>query len=335
MQRRPGLRAAAAALATALLAFGLAALPVTGAGAVGDGNPRIVNPSGTKPLYEGFTGPYVVDFGAAPTGGYSYRVERVPTGASPVTVGSGSFTWTGNGPEKRSFTLPALPPAAEYAFAIVDDATGEHRSRVSFEVRAGAQPRCSLVVPTKLRVDSSEEIIRARLSSNCSWADIDYASWDVKHLSRGTYVNSLLFNGTTTDTWSYFDGQPLGTYAMKPVTAFNGAEDDIEQNMPRTEIRLDSRLSFSATRSGSYVTLRTAVRKYSRSANKFGPWGKHAIALSYRTCNTCAWVHFRTQKTSLGGKATYRFKASATRTYRVTSGGTSSIWAAYPRYLRR
>lgn len=335
MPRRPGLRVLAVAAATVLAGAALAVVPLSGAGAVGDGNPDITAPSGTKPLYEGFDGPYVVDFADAPVGDYTYRVERTPPGEEPEPVDSGTFTWAGTGSATRSFTLDALTPDEDYTFAIVDDATGDHRDSVAFEVRAGAQPRCSVTTQSALRVNTAEEVVWGRLASNCSAAHVQYASWDVKNLSRGTYVNSLAYDGTTKDFWTYFDGQPLGSYVVKPVTSYNAAADDILQNAPRTVVRLDSRFSFSATRSGQYVTLTASLRKYSRSANTFGPWGKHALALSYRTCSSCPWTHFRTVTTSTSGKASYRLKAASVREYRVTSGGTTSIWAPYPHYEKR
>lgn len=332
MPRRPGPRAAVLALATALLAGVLAGFPVSGAAGAGDGDPQVISPSGAKPLYEGFTGPYVVTFDNAPAGDYSYRVQHTPPGEAPVVDDAGTVASTGAG--TRSFTLAALPPRDEYTFVIEDDATGDHRSTVTFEVRAGAQPRCSVVVPSTLRVNTAEEVVYGRRSSNCTAAHIERAHWDVRNLSRGTYVNSLVFYENFKDFWKFFDGEPLGTYVMKPGEAVNAAGDDIVQNAPRTEVRLDSRFSFSATRAGSYVTLRVAVRKYSRSANTFGPWGKHPVALSYRTCSTCPWTHFHTVRTSLSGSASHRFHAPLARTYRVTASGTSTYWAPYPHYER-
>lgn len=331
MPRRPGLRTAVLALATALAAGVLAGLPLGGAIGAGTGNPLIISPSGTKPLYGGFTGPYVVAFDNAPAGLYSYRVQHTAPGGVLIVDDEGTFPSTGAGTQK--FTLDALPPGPAYTF-VIEDETGDHRSSVTFEVRAGAQPRCSLVVPGTVRVNAAEEVVYGRRSSNCAAAHVDRALWDVRNLARGTYVNSLAFYANAQDFWKFFDGEPLGIYVMKPVEAANAAGDDILQNTPRTVVRLDSRFSFSASRAGSYVTLRVAVRKYSRSANTFKPWGRHAVALSYRTCSTCPWKHFRTVRTSLSGSASYRFRAPYPRTYRVTAGGTSTYWAPYPHYER-
>lgn len=333
MQRYPRPRAAGLRVAIVLAAVVLAGLPVSGARADGDGNPVVLSPVNNQVLYEGFTGPYRVDFGNAPAGAYTYRLMRTPVGEEPVVVASGTFpatTSTGT----VAFTLAGLDPAPAYRFVIEDDATGDHQDSVTFEVRAGAQPRCSVVVPSTLRVNTAEEVVYGRLSSNCTAAHIDYASWDVKNLARGTYVNSLQYDGNFKDSWKFFDAQPLGVYVVTPVDVFNTGGDDIVQNQPRTEIRLDARFSFSATRDGAYVTLRPALRKYSRTANAFGPWGKRAVALSYRTCSTCPWTYLKTVTTTLSGSASYRFRAPTGRTYRVTSGGTSTYWAPYPNYLR-
>jgi hypothetical protein len=333
MSRRPGPRAVVAAVLTALVTGVLAGLPVSGARAAGDGDPVVLSPFEGQVRYEGFTGPYRVDFSNAPAGLYAYRVERTPVGEEPVVVGSGTVTTT-TGTGTVQLTLPGLDPAPAYRFVIADDATGAHRDSVTFEVRAGAQPRCSVVVPSTLRVNTAEEVVHGRLSSNCTAAHIEHAHWDVKNLARGTYVNTLAYYENFKDFWKFFDGQPLGIYVLKPGEAVNADGDDIVQNQPQTVVRLDARISLTGTRDGSYVTLRPSVRKYSRSANAFGPWGKHAVALSYRTCSTCAWVHFKTVTTNLSGAASHRFRAPTARTYRATSGGTSTYWAPYPDYLR-
>lgn len=329
MLRRPGPSTAVLALVAHLVGGLAAVLPLNSASGVGSGDPQIVSPSGTEPLYEGFTGPYVVSFASAPAGDYSYRVQPTPSGQAPI---EGALTTDGVG--KKSFSLAALPPGEAYTFVIEDGATGDHRAEVTFEVRAGAQPRCFVGVPSALRVDTAEEVVTGRLSSNCAAAQVQYASWDVKDVVRGTYINSLQYGPGTQDQWKFFDSQPLGVYALKPVDSINAAGDDIVQNTPRTEVRFDSRLSLSGSRDGSRVTLRISARKYSRDANGFVPWRERAVALSYRNCTACPWTYLRSVATGTSGSTSYRFTASAARTYRVAASGTSTYWAPYARYLR-
>lgn len=299
-----------------------------GADAVGTGNPVITSPSSTAKHYGGYTGPFVVDFSNAPVATYHLEVTRTSVG----TVAAGDYPWTGSGPGSHSFTTPPLPPGDDYTFTISDGAG--HTDSLAFAVRAGAQPHCSLRVPRAIRVNAAEKPVIGRLATDCASAHVGYASWDVFDQGGG-YASTLLFEGVTQNSWTYFDNGPLGTYTSRPNTATNAADDDILQNTPRTVVRLASRVVLTGSRAGSYLTLRALLTRYAPYPNAFRAWRGRSVVLSYRTCGSCAWHRLAERTTNRQGRFSVRFRARNTRTYRATALGTSTTWAPYPDRLRR
>ncbi len=306
---------------------------LSAATATGTSTPQIVSPVSSVPKYAGFKGPYTVDFSRSPAGTYRYTV----TSSDDVLVGDGEYQWTGADPETVNlFTATALP-AGTYVFRVhetsepspaVPDAT------LSFTVRPGAQPRCSVGVPRAVRVNSGEERVLGRLATNCAAAQVTYASWEIRHVTRGLR-NLMTFDRTTRDTFSFFGPDPLGTYVVTPVTAINAASDDIRQNAPRIDVRLDSRLTLSAQRAGRFVTLGSASTVFARSANRFRARPGNRVTLSSRTCRTCAWRPLITKTTGPRGRVSFRVRAPATRDYRVNAAATPTVWAPYPKFARR
>lgn len=322
-----GSRIVGQGLVAALVTLVLVGLP-GGAGAVGTGNPVIVSPASTAKHYDGYTGPFVVDFSNAPAATYHYEVTRAPS----ETVASGDHPWSGTGSSSYSFPTPPLPPGNGYTFSITDGAG--HSDSLAFAVRSGAQPTCTLLAPRAIRVNAAEKPVVGRLGDDCATAHVGYASWDVFDQGGG-YVSTLLFDGVAQNAWTYFDNGPLGTYTSVPNTATNPADDDIGQNTPRTVIRLASRVALTGSRVGSYVTLRALLTRYRPVPNAFRAWHGRTVVLSYRTCSTCAWHRLAARTTNREGRVSLRFQARTTRTYRARAFGTTTTWAPYPDRARR
>lgn len=302
------------------------------AGAADPDDPVILSPTASSALYEGYTGPFVIDMDSAPEGTYNYAVFRDPVGggASKLVAGPYQLGWSGVGAHPQ-LTVKALAADEHLRFKITDGVG--HTAELPFEVRPGAAPRCSVVVPTTVRVNAPIEKIPVRLTSLCATLGVVYAAWDIEHSSHG-FTGSLVFDGTSTDTWTIFDGDPMGRYLIDPNSARSGDNTEIPQNSPTPLVRRDSHLGISGSRSGSAVTLRTSLGLYSASANGFRPWADKAVAIAYRNCSSCAWHQLRTVTTNSQGLASYRFTATSARDYRVTSGGTSAVWAPYAVHKR-
>lgn len=325
-------RAALGLVAALVTVLALLAVPVGGAGAVGTGNPVITSPTASDPLYAGFDGPFVVDFDDAPVGMYEYSVSRTASGGTPVVVaGPYVVDWSGSGAPPHLTTTP-LPAGTGYRFQISDDEG--HEATLDFTVRSGPAPTCDVLVRSQVRVNAPVERVPARLAAGCAALDTVYATWNIEHATDG-FAEVLVYEQTTTDTWSVYDDEPTGTYLVLPKGAHAADLDDVPQNTTRSVVRRDSRVDLSGSRSGSYVTLKARLTRYVPRADGFRAWRKRQVTVSYRTCPTCPWHRLSTRTTDRNGRTTYRFRAVKIREYRVRAAGTSRIWAPRPDRLRR
>lgn len=326
-----GARAALGVVAALITTLALLALPVGGAGAAEPGSPLITSPTPSDPLYEGFDGPFVVDFAEAEPAEYTYSVTR-STGGGQVTVfGPESYLWTGSGAPPHLTTAP-LPAGTGYRFEITDGAG--HEATLDFTVRSGTAPTCDVLVSSQVRVNAPVERIPARLAAGCAALDTVYATWNIEHATDG-FAEVLVYEQTSTDTWTLYDDEPTGTYLVLPKGARAGDLDDVPQNSTRSVVRRDSRVALSGSRSGRYVTLEARLTRYVPGADGFRAWRKRAVTVSYRTCPTCAWQRLGARTTDRTGRTTYRFRAAKVRDYRVRAAGTSRVWAPRPDRLRR
>lgn len=327
-----GARAALGTVAALVTTLALLALPVGGAGAVGTGTPVITSPTVADPLYAGFDGPFVVDFEDAPIGTYSYRVTRTPEGGDPVLVSATrEFAWSGSGAPPHLVTDP-LPAGTGYRFEISDGAG--HEAALDFTVRPGPPPTCDVLVRSRVRVNAPVERIPARLAAGCAALGTVYATWNIEHATDG-FAEVLVYEQTTTDTWSLYDDEPTGTYLVLPRGARAGDLDDVPQNSTRSVVRRDSRVALSGSRSGRYVTLEARLTRYVPRADGFRAWRKRTVTVSYRTCPTCSWHRLGSRTTDRTGRTTFRFRATKVREYRVRAAGTARVWAPRPDRLRR
>ena len=313
-----------------VLAAALVALPVAVAEAVGTGDPVIQSPASGAAHYSGFTGPFVVDFEDAPIGVYSYYVEK--GGAKVGATRTYDNPGFGADPQLR---VSALPAGTGYTFHVTfDDENGTHQDTLGFTVLPGAAPRCSIVLPAKVRMKARSHVLTATLSPQCQTLRTTYAAWEARH-PVGGFAQTFIFSGSRTDRWRIYDDELTGTYTVRPNSAKNTANETVPQNTAQVTVKMDSRIRLTAKRSGTYVTLRTTSKRYSPSANRFVVWGKRPVVLSYRTCSTCAWKKLKVRTSDRYGVTSYRVKASKTRTYRATAPGTSKTWAPGPDRARR
>ena len=322
----PGPRPLALSLLALLLACGVLAAPAGGADPDG---PTITSPRATDALYDGYTGPFVVQFGGTPDTTYVYSVIADPAGAATVVRGPIDYFWNGSSGDHQ-IKVAALPPGS-YRFAISDKETHTHSDQVDFTVRSGSAPKCSLVVPSRVRVGAPLVRVTGKLSSTCGTLGVRTADWKVNR--GGRTFDYYHFDGNSSDTWSLYDSDPIGAYSIVPLSAHT-QYDPVPQNSPTVVARRDSRLTLSGTRSGSFVTLRTSLKVYSPSTNLFRPWTGKYVAVSYRSCSTCSWHHLRTLTTDGRGWAASRFWASKVREYRVAVSGNTGVWEPFSRYAK-
>lgn len=321
----PG-RTLARAVGVVLLLIVAAAL-VPAAQALGNG-PAIDSPQSSDLLYQGYRGPFLVDFSKAPPATYTYTVTTDPGGE---TVSTAPYDWSGSGSSQVYLEVSPLPQGS-YVFEITDGAG--HQDSVSFTVR-GPQPRCSVIVPARVRVNAPEALITGRLAADCAQAGVTYASWDIDHVTAG-FVSLLRFNGTTRDVWKYGAfSDPLGTYRAVPTTATSSTGDRILLNSPTTTIRLASRLSATAGRAGGVVTLKGSATRYVPTSLAFRGWTGRPVVIWVRGCAGCAWRRLAVRTTDRSGHFVFRARTARVRSYRVVVAGGPNVWAPAPISVRR
>jgi len=312
-------------VAAVTVACASAALPAANAEIID--HPTISDPSATA-LYDGFTGPFLVRFNDGPITTYQYSVIEDPAGAATVVQGPTNYPWNGSSGDHQ-ISVAALGPGS-YRFTISDSDTHTHEGHVDFTVHSGSPPKCSVVVPTKVRLSRPKVWVPGQLNKTCAALHTATADWKVAR--SGQVFDYYRFDGNTVDTWLLYDSDPIGSYAILPLSARSSDYTDVPQNSPTVVVRRDSRLGLWGSRSGSHVTLRTTLTVYSPSTHAFRPWAGRYVSLSYRTCSTCTWHQLRTLTTAADGEVSYRFLAPNARYYRVRASGNTLVWPALSRY---
>lgn len=188
---------------------------------------------------------------------------------------------------------------------------------------------CSIVAPATVTIEAPYTKISARIDDDCVRNDFYTADWEMVHQYWGpatdVFGDGLYFSFfyATVDSLRFFDTARLGTYDLDPLNA-QGLYN-LDQNRPTMVVRLGSRLSLTSSRSGSYVTLNAAARRYSPTYQRFTYWQSKPIALQYRT-STGAWKTFKTVTSSAKGVSTHRFKVSSKRSYRAVTADQTNSW---------
>ena len=200
---------------------------------------------------------------------------------------------------------------------------------------ASAYGTCSIVAPTRLTVDKPFKRFVGSLGDDCYEAGVDWASWDIRHAYYGPDDMYFFDSGQATATWDFYDWDHLGTYYIEPDSAYTVDSDTLEQNSLVATVRLGSRATLSATRTGKYVTLRTKATRYTPSAEGFRAWRGRAVAFSYRTCATCSWKHLKTRTTGSTGRVQYRFFSPRAKYFRATTSDISTTWGRASGTVRR
>jgi hypothetical protein len=190
---------------------------------------------------------------------------------------------------------------------------------------------CSLVPPGKVTIEAPYTKISARLDDDCIREGVYRADWEMIHRywgpNRDVFGRGLRFGFyySTTAFMRFFDTERLGTYDLAPITAQDRLSRHLQQNRPTMVVRLGSRLSLTSSRSGSYVTLSAAARRYSPTYGRFAYWQNKSVALQYKTA-TGSWKTFKTVTTSSKGVSAHRFKVTSKRSYRAVTADQTNSW---------
>lgn len=191
---------------------------------------------------------------------------------------------------------------------------------------------CRLVVPSTVRITSSYQHITPTVTGGCSYyASSLFAVWS-GYTSQGA-EDSLYFDRSGSQHWDVYDWHSLGRVTWRP----EGADESINyneftQNSPTTDVRLGSWSTIKATRSGTSVTLSSNGARWSSY------WGKPiafetSASFQYKDVGSSTWRTLVTK--SVKGSASYSYRTSATRDYRVVYSTTATTWGVTSNTARK
>lgn len=199
---------------------------------------------------------------------------------------------------------------------------------------ASAAAQCTLTAPSKVYITKPYQSVKCTISGACARAD-GAASWDGVHPYYGPYL-STYFEGTGTDHEDLYDFDPVGKYTWRGAGAYaNDFEQDLSQNTTYTDIRYGSWTSVSTARSGTKVTVKTKVRRYSASTSGKVNYKSASATIQYRGVGAKVWHKLKTVHTDKYGAASYTRSTKSTYQYRVVTSTASKIWGSTSSTSRR
>jgi hypothetical protein len=169
-------------------------------------------------------------------------------------------------------------------------------------------------------------------------------SWVIK---TSTNVSDYSTSSLGWIDWSVYTGwgfyadwypgiNPLGTYHAYPDTSSTNSGPE---NTATFYVRLGSKLSISAVRSGQYVTIGAHAGYYNDNLDGYygrggwTDWRGRAVAIQVWTGK--AWATVKTLTTNSRGMASLKISSPSVRSWRVADGSTSLIWGATSATIRK
>jgi len=186
---------------------------------------------------------------------------------------------------------------------------------------------CSIVVKPTVWVDSPYRLITAVPGRDCATNGRGSynAGWTVRHPAYGPF-GAFQVGDVVSDSLGFHDVDHYGTYLVEPSFAWDTDGNDLRQNYTSFVVKAGSRVSLSASRAGSYVTLRVGAAYYTPRTKAYRMWPNERVQLQYRACPSCSWTYLRNVYTASNGITTFRTSSAHLRYYRAVSTATSSVW---------
>jgi hypothetical protein len=198
---------------------------------------------------------------------------------------------------------------------------------------AAAAAQCSLVMPTKVKVDQPTEVVVLRPSSNCEASGAHHAVWHVTAPSGEEYraitvtAEDLAPGGTPYYEFFYGSGDH-GTWTAVPQGASTVDSTPLTQNTPSTAVKYGGRIMASATRTSTSITWKATATSWSPTLDEQYPRAGASLSLWYLPPGSSTWQWVKAVKTSSTGKATVSVAPKAGQ-YRLGIAETSTVWADY------
>ncbi|YAL82125.1 hypothetical protein ACMYYO_09260 [Dermacoccaceae bacterium W4C1] len=191
---------------------------------------------------------------------------------------------------------------------------------------AQAAAQCILTAPTKISISRPYVVVSPKVSGSCVQGSGE-AYWTVVHSNGGDF-EGVGADSTGVDEWEAYADEPSGTYAWEPDGAIDDSGNDVTQNRPTFQVKFASWSYVGATRSGTRVTLKAQVNKYSGDALTHVPYNYARGEFQMRAVGAHNWHTVAAFRADTAGKASVSYTQKANREYRVVTTEIGSIWGS-------
>jgi hypothetical protein len=279
-----------------------------------------------------------------PVTGVSSTTIRLHTATGAEVPGAVSYDAAG-----RTATItPHTPlnPMSRFTLTIEDgiaDLRGNPLAETGWEEisfstgTTSTAVQCSLVMPSKVVVDTRTERMGFRISSNCQANGADHASWDLIHTGMG-FAAGLQFESADIlhPDWyvDWSDTAPMGAWTLRPGGAGQADGNPLKQNTAALQVKYASRLAATVKRTTSALTWTATATQWSGSKHGWNTRARVTVGLFHQAPGSTTWKYVKSATTSSTGRATITLGSPKSGNYRLTVAETPTVWASYSTPVR-
>jgi len=189
---------------------------------------------------------------------------------------------------------------------------------------AVAAGSCSIILPAKVYIASSNTTITGRPGSDCAASDMSSASWNVSPSEWGD--SFFFFTGTLSDSYTFMSSlDSVGVLRAVPAGASSsGGYNDLTQNNPTYIVKYTTWAYVASSRAGSAVYINALIKNYSNSYAGLVRGSGRSVYLQ-RYLNG-AWQTMLVRTANSTGQFTVGFIQPKVFQYRLIVTETSSAW---------
>lgn len=194
----------------------------------------------------------------------------------------------------------------------------------------------NLVVPRYIAITSPQKPVNPSINcppDGCIW-DYGYrATWTTS--AAGKPQDTIIFspydmvpNPTLVQGGTLKDTNQLGLWTWTPVADQWAIVPANQMNSPLMDIRLGSRASLAATRSGLKVTLKIGAAHYWQSKHNWAAYTNATGLVQARNAGSTTWSNLREIHPDSAGWETWSYVTSVVKDYRVVITTATYIWGS-------
>ncbi len=199
----------------------------------------------------------------------------------------------------------------------------------------GAAITVTLTVPRYVAIAKQQTFLAPGITcpGGCTWDFGWRATWTA--IAAGKPQETVIFSPydmvpmpVLVQGGYVYDTDQLGVWAWTPVSDAYAIVPPDQMNAPVTDVRLGSRTSLAAIRSGLKVTLTVGAARYWQSKHNWAAYTSARGLVEFRNVGTTTWRSLREIHPNSGGWETWSYYTSVKREYRAYLYTTTYIWGS-------